>query len=779
MAQSFRAKLPSPMPTTAALLATSTPILVGVTTGSPALACASALVAALAAAAYIERRLSPHMEAMERIAGGDRYAALPGASDRLSARLRDVAERMRDALVSADAVAGAQRSREAELEIRNAGQAFFAGRFRERAEAAVSAFDAASAAIRASADDLHACNAEARRRAAAASAAARAAASDMDSLAGAARAAIDLLAGSARQVAEARGAADRTARELARADRTVRSLAEAAGHIGEVSRLIQAIAAQTSMLALNATIEAARAGESGRGFAVVAGEVKTLSNQAAAAASDIEAQISAIRRVVEETVGAIAAVSSSVEDMARLDLGLADTLDREAGELDRIGARAALVAHEVSAALPDMSGVVAEVDSAGRATLTMAESLLDRSTVLAEAVGRFFRDMNGGAIRVGVLHSLSGTMTSSERPLQELLVMLIEQRNANGGLLGRPIEAVIMDPRSVPSLYAEQARALLEDRKVDAIFGCWTSASRKETLPVLERLGGLLFYPSQYEGEERSPNIVYAGGTPSQTAIPAIDFLRTRGARRFVLVGGDDVYPRVTHAILRAYLSARGIGGGDVLERYAPRGREDWDAIGEEIRGFCARPGAAIVSTVSGDANLRFFSELARRGRGRATTPILSLSIGEAELPALAHCGVDGVHVAWNYLHAIDGEANRRFIDDWRRFKSAPDAMTNDAMEATWLGFNLWSAAVAAAGSSQAEKVRATLGGLRLEAPSGFTVRVDEETHHLFKPAFVGRIDQGRILPVWTSAGLIAPEPWSPWLAQRGNAPGARRAVAS
>jgi urea transport system substrate-binding protein len=766
MASISRAGLPSRMLATAALAAALAPTLIESLTKSPVLGGVAAVVAALAAAAYVERELTRRLAVLETIAAGDRYAVPPESGDRLAARFAAVAERMRQALVAADALAVAQRSREAELQIRNAGRAFFTRRLREEAGAVAGACDAAGAGMRARVEDLAARSDDMRLRASSATGAAHAAARDVDGLAEAARTALELIARSSRQVGAAREAADHTFEELARADHIVRSLAEAAAHIGDVSKLIQSVAQQTAMLALNATIEAARAGESGRGFAVVAGEVRLLADQASTAASEIEGQISAIRVAVEETVGAIGAVSSSVAAMAEVDRGLAETLTREAAALDRIGARASLVARDVGAALPDMSGVAAEVEAAGRSVRTTAEDLLGRSHGLAGAVERFFADLDGGAIRVGILHSLSGTMTSSERPLQELVVMMIERLNAEGGLLGRPLEAAIMDPRSIPQLYAEQARELIEERKVDVIFGCWTSASRKATLPVLERLGGLLFYPSQYEGEERSPNIVYAGGTPSQTAIPAVDFLRSRGARRFFLIGVDDVYPRVTNAILRAYLAARGVGGDDVVELYAPRDLEDWRAIGDAIRAFGGRPGAAIVSTVSGDANLGFFRELAR-GRGRAATPILSLSIGEAELPALAHCGVDGAFVAWNYLHAIETEENRRFIAEWRRFKGAPDAVANDAMEATHLGFRLWADAVAAAGSAEPAKLRAALAGRAIRAPSGYDVRVDAATQHLYKPAFVGRVDRGRVIPVWASAEPIAPEPWSPWLADR------------
>ncbi|WP_196408756.1 transporter substrate-binding protein [Methylosinus sp. H3A] len=750
----------------ASVSAAFAPLVVGWASGDRLGACAAAAIAAVAMALYVERRLSPQIAALEMIAAGDRYACFPREGGPLSARLERVAEEMRRALVVADALSAAERSREAELTIREAGRSFFTQRLRDCAAEADGALDAVSAKARAAAGDLSACNGDMLRRVSEATSAATTAAQDVDGLALAARNAIaDLVARSSRQVEAAREAADRTVTDLARAEEIVRGLAAAAGRIDAVSKLIQSIAGQTSLLALNATIEAARAGESGRGFAVVASEVKTLANQTSSAAAEIETQIDAIHFAVEETVGAIAEVSSSVEAVAGVNRDLADTLGREAAELDRIGARAAVVARGVGEALPDVGDVVAQVETAGRSALSATDALLDHSRSLIGAVDRYFADLENGAIRIGILHSLSGTMTSSERPLQEILAMLIERCNAQGGLLGRPLEAVIMDPRSDPKLYAEQAQILLGERGVAAIFGCWTSASRKAALPVVENARGLLFYPSQYEGEERSPNVVYAGGTPSQTAIPAVDFLSSLGARRFLLIGNDDVYPRVTNAILRAYLAAKGVGGEDIVEIYAPLGLEDWRAIARDIRRFAARPGAAIVSTVSGDANLRFFSALA----GLASdTPIMSLSIGEAELPALAHCEIDGLYVAWNYLHAIDCAENWSFVEQWRRYKNSPDATTNDAMEATYLGFELWRAAVAAAGCVDVAAVRRALGLHMIRAPSGFALRLDAETQHLHKPAFVGRVARGRILPVWVGAELIAPQPWSPWLTKNG-----------
>ncbi len=419
--------------------------------------------------------------------------------------------------------------------------------------------------------------------------------------------------------------------------------------------------------------------------------------------------------------------------------------------------------------LESIRSAVGHVDQAGQSVLGTAEELIDRSQGLVNTVGRYFTDLDHGAIKVGILHSLSGTMTASERPLQELLVMLIEQLNTQGGLLGRPLEAVIMNPRSDIRAYAKQARALLAEHKVAAIFGCWTSASRKEVLPVVEELNGLLFYPSQYEGEEESPNVFYTGATPQQQALPAVDYLIRAGRKRFFLVGTDTVYPRTTNAILKNYLHAQGVEAEAIAEFYTPFNHKSWDGIVEWMRRFGAAGDAAIVTTVSGDANIYLYRELGRQGVTAEHIPAMTLSIGEGELPAIAGPEMEGHFACWSYLHAIDSPQNRDFVQAWRIFCGAPNVVTDDPMEATWIGFNLWKEAVALEGTVDVREVRRALGGLRIKAPSGFEVAMDLTNHHLHKPAVIGRITaDARIVPVWMSDGLIAPEPWSPWL-ERGE----------
>jgi urea transport system substrate-binding protein len=767
MTSDFQNKLPAGWILLPVLLASAISVLTAWAAESVPLAATVALLTGLAAAWWAERRLRLVIEPIVEIAAGDRYAALPDSTGSgLMAEIAAAAERMRQALIDADALAVAHRSRESESKLHLAGHTFITEQFRGAITEMISAFDKAGEEIRVTAADLGARSKDMRLRTTNAAAAATQAATDVEAVSMAARDLLALIASSGGEVMAAKDATERTVTDLARTDRTVRSLAAAAERIGAVVKLIESIAAQTSLLALNATIEAARAGAAGRGFAVVAGEVKSLAQQTAKATGDIGAQIRDIQGAVEQTVSAIAAVSASVTTMSNANRQLTGILDHQAVVIDRIGNRAESVAGTVGNVLPSICTTVAQVEDTGHAVLGTAEDLIGRSQWLVDTVSRYFSDLEGGSIKIGVLHSLSGTMTASERPLQELLVMLIEQKNARGGLLGRPIEPLIMNPGSDPKRYAEQARELIVERKVAAIFGCWTSASRKEVLPIVEGERSLLFYPSQYEGQESSPNIFYTGATPHQQAVPAVNFLRSQGHRRYFLVGSDHIYSRTTNAVLKGYLASHGIVGDMIAERYVPAGFTEWRALVEDIRRFAKSKHAAIIATITGDANLQFFHELARQRVSADTIPVMSLSINEAELPALMRSNVAGHMVAWNYLHAFDRKENRAFIADWRRFTGQPKATTNDSMEATWIGFHLWTAAVEAAGTTDIDKVRVALGGRQIAAPSGFTVKMDAKTHHLYKPVMIGRISkEGLILPISVTEGLVPPEPWSPWLA--------------
>jgi urea transport system substrate-binding protein len=291
-------------------------------------------------------------------------------------------------------------------------------------------------------------------------------------------------------------------------------------------------------------------------------------------------------------------------------------------------------------------------------------------------------------------------------------------------------------------------------------------------LPVLAKYNGLLFYPSQYEGEEQSPHVIYTGGTPQQQALPAVDYMLAAGRRRFFLLGTDYIYPRTTNAIIRNYLGSRGIGPDAVEELYTPFGEKNWRDAVQHIRKFSGRDGVTIA-TLSGDSQVHFFRERGRQGLDADILPVMSLSLGEAELPALSERKLVGHMVAWNYLHTMDTPENHALIQEWREFTGDPVAMTNDPMEASWIGFQLWAQSVAAAGTTETAAVRRALAGRSIRAPSGFDVRLDAETQHLHKPAVIGRFDERNVIwPVWVSPGLIAPEPWSRWL----KAPGPQAA---
>jgi urea ABC transporter urea binding protein len=724
-----------------------------------------ALVGALMVGGFAERRLARIITSIDRIARGDRYTSLPDlVGDGAIQNFAGAAETIRAALIEADTVAVTQQRHETEARLHHAGRLFFTSNFRRAVDEVVNTFTSAGERIRGTAADLADTNKLMAQQVAASSDAAANAAKDVAGVAAAARDVQTLAVDSGRQVEEARAVTRRTVADLARADETMRNLGAAAGHIEAVVKLIQSIAGQTSLLALNAAIEAARAGEAGRGFAVVASEVKDLARRTEQATKEIGAQIHGIQDAVRETAEAITAVDRSVAAMSQVNETVTQLMEQQIDQLDLIGNEAMKVAATVGQALPGVRAVVADVAMAGDAVLSTADNLLERAQSLTSSVERYFADLDHGSIKVGILHSLSGTLTASERPLQQLLVMMIEKLNRSGGLLGRPVEAVIMDPRSDPNAYAAQARALLADHRVAAIFGCWTSASRKQVLPVLEEHNGLLFYPSQYEGEEQSPHVIYTGATPQQQALPAVDHLLELGRRRFFLVGTDYVYPRTTNTVIRNYLASRGIGADAVDELYVPFGEKAWEDKVRGIRRFAGRNGA-IIATLSGDSNVHFFRERARQGLDADILPVMSFSLGEAEMPALAERNLVGHMVAWNYLHSLDTPENHAFIAEWRAFTGDPHAVTNDPMEASWIGFELWTQSVMAAGTTEIDLVRRALAGRSVRAPCGFDVRVDPENQHLHKPAVIGRMDEKNFIwPVWISPALIAPEPWSQWL---------------
>ncbi|MHB1199187.1 MAG: urea ABC transporter substrate-binding protein [Polaromonas sp.] len=381
-------------------------------------------------------------------------------------------------------------------------------------------------------------------------------------------------------------------------------------------------------------------------------------------------------------------------------------------------------------------------------------------------------------IKVGVLHSLSGTMAISETVLKDTVLMAIDEINAKGGVLGKKLEPVVVDPASNWPLFAEKAKQLLGQDKVAVIFGGWTSVSRKSMLPVIEEMNGLLFYPVQYEGEELSKNVFYTGAAPNQQAIPAVDYLMSKaggGAKRWVLLGTDYVYPRTTNKILRAYLKSKGVDEKDIDEKYTPFGHSDYQTIVADVKKFAQGGKTAVVSTINGDSNVPFYKELGNAGLKAKDVPVVAFSVGEEELRGVDTKPLVGHLAAWNYFMSIKSPANTEFIKKWSAYakaKNLPGAdkpLTNDPMEATYIGINMWKQAVEKAKSTDTDKVIAAMAGQTFKAPDGFTVKMDEKNHHLHKPVFIGEIKaDGQFNVVWKSPGLVKAQPWSPYI--EGNA---------
>ena len=369
-------------------------------------------------------------------------------------------------------------------------------------------------------------------------------------------------------------------------------------------------------------------------------------------------------------------------------------------------------------------------------------------------------------IKVGVLHSLSGTMAISETTLKDTMLFLIQEQNEKGGLLGRKLEAVVVDPASDWPLFAEKARELISVNKVAAVFGCWTSVSRKSVLPVFEELNSLLFYPVQYEGEESQRNVFYTGAAPNQQAIPAVDYLMNEeGVERWVLAGTDYVYPQTTNKILQAYLESKGVAKEDIMINYTPFGHSDWQTIVTEIKNFgSAGKKTAVVSTINGDANVPFYKELANQGIKAEDIPVVAFSVGEEELAGIDTAPLVGHLAAWNYFQSVDNEVNAAFIEAWKAFTGSPDRVTNDPMEAHVIGFSMWVEAVEKAGTTDPDAVIDSIVGISVPNLTG-GLSTMMPNHHITKPVLIGEIQaDGQFETVWETAGLVVGDEWSDYL---------------
>jgi len=377
-------------------------------------------------------------------------------------------------------------------------------------------------------------------------------------------------------------------------------------------------------------------------------------------------------------------------------------------------------------------------------------------------------------IKVGILHSLSGTMAISETALKETALMTIAEINASGGVMGKKLVPVVVDPASNWPLFAEKARQLISQDKVAVVFGCWTSVSRKSVLPVFSELNGLLFYPVQYEGEELEKNVFYTGAAPNQQAIPAVEYLMSPdggGAKRFFLLGTDYVYPRTTNKILRAFLHSKGVQDADIEEVYTPFGHSDYQTIVANIKKFAASGKTAVISTINGDSNVPFYKELGNAGLKATDVPVVAFSVGEEELRGVDTKPLVGHLAAWNYFMSLKNPENDAFVKkyrEWAKKQNLPNAdkvVTNDPMEATYVGIHMWKQAVEKAQSTATDKVVAAMSGQTFKAPSGFVLTMDATNHHLHKPVYIGEVRaDGQFNVVWKTKEAVRAQPWSPFI---------------
>jgi len=366
-------------------------------------------------------------------------------------------------------------------------------------------------------------------------------------------------------------------------------------------------------------------------------------------------------------------------------------------------------------------------------------------------------------VKVGILHSLSGTMAISETSCKDASVMAIDEINAAGGVMGSKLEAVIVDPASDWPLFAEKAKELLLTKKCAAVFGCWTSVSRKHVLPVFEENNGLLFYPVQYEGEEQSLNVFYTAASPNQQLVPAAEYMMEQGAKKFYLLGTDYVFPRTANKVLKAFLKSKGVPDANVMEEYTPFGHKDYQTIVAKLKEFSKGGGACVLSTINGDSNVPFYKEFANQGLTAGDCPIMAFSVAEDELRAMEIPPLAGHLAAWNYFQSIDTPENKKFIDAFKA-KYGKDRVVSDPIEAAYYGVYVWKAAVEKAKSFDVDKVRAAVYGMEFDAPGG-KKKMDEKNQHTYKPVYIGEImKDGQFKIVWKSKGLVKPDSYSSYL---------------
>src|SRR6185369_13833177 len=419
----------------------------------------------------------------------------------------------------------------------------------------------------------------------------------------------------------------------------------------------------------------------------------------------------------------------------------------------------------------------------GKKSKPRGESMKRRAVVKMLAIAASVAAIGGAAssalaqqktVKIGILHSLSGTMAISETVLKDTVLMAVDEINAKGGVLGKKVEAVVVDPASNWPLFAEKASDLLAKEHVAAVFGCWTSVSRKSVLPVFEELNGLLFYPVQYEGEESSQNVFYTGAAPNQQAIPAVEYLMGEeggAAKRWFLLGTDYVYPRTTNKILRAFLKSKKVDEKDIEEIYTPFGHSDYQTIVANIKKFAAGGKTAVVSTINGDSNVPFYKELGNAGLKATDVPVVAFSVGEEELRGVDTKPLVGHLASWNYFMSLKNPENDKFVKlykDWAKKQKLPNAdkvVTNDPMEATYIGIHMWKQAVEKAKSTDTDKVIAAMAGQTFKAPSGIVSKMDEKNHHLHKSVFIGEVKaDGQFNVVWKTPGPVKAKPWSPYI---------------